>query len=401
MTATHLPPPEELMAYLDGELPAAQARDVQAHLASCERCQAIAGDLRHVSSEMRVWQAGETPASLRLPERSAPTAVVPRPNWAFLRSRAMIVATPVLAGAVLILIVALPTRFRVRQAGADVVMPEARNAAAFESASSRSSRMGQGGATTSAASRPQELVAQDHRSSQPADRPSGPLIVRTAQLRIVATDFANARAAIDRIIKDVNGFAGQITASGAGEAPRSIQATLRVPAARFDAAIAAARGLGRVMHESQESDDVTEQSIDLDARLGNARTTEKRLLDLLANRTGRMSDVLEMERELSRVRTEIERLAAQRHNLDRRVEYASLTLEVLEERAPSVSLGPIPLPTQLKQAIVDGLEAAASSLIGLTLFLFRVGPALLLWAALVGLPAWWIAQRQRRVQLRA
>ena len=64
--------------------------------------------------------------------------------------------------------------------------------------------------------------------------------------------------------------------------------------------------------------------MDLDARLASARATEKRLTELLANRTGRLSDVLDVERELARVRLDIERLDAEKTNIGRRVTYATI-----------------------------------------------------------------------------
>jgi hypothetical protein len=58
-----------------------------------------------------------------------------------------------------------------------------------------------------------------------------------------------------------------------------------------------------------------------------------------------------------------------------------------------VNLGPVPIPTRFRHAIADGLESAMTSLLESTLFLLRVAPAMLLWATLFGLPAWWIVRR--------
>jgi hypothetical protein len=117
------------------------------------------------------------------------------------------------------------------------------------------------------------------------------------------------------------------------------------------------------------------------------------LSEVLQNRTGRLSDVLEVEREIMRVRTEIEQMEAQRTQFDDRIEYATLTPGVAEERPASVNLGPIPIPTRLRHAIADGLEAAATSMLDAALFVFRAGPILLVWATIVGLPAWWLHRR--------
>ena len=52
----HAVPPEELMAYLDGELEPERALVVHAHLATCGSCEALAAELRHVSSDMALWE---------------------------------------------------------------------------------------------------------------------------------------------------------------------------------------------------------------------------------------------------------------------------------------------------------------------------------------------------------
>jgi hypothetical protein len=217
--------------------------------------------------------------------------------------------------------------------------------------------------------------------------------VRTATLRIVAGDFDRVRPEIDRILKGAGGFTGEITGSDRPGTPRSIRGTLRIPSPQFDAALVELRRLGRVTEDSQSAEDVTATVVDLDVRLANARVTEKRLSQVLQNRTGGVADVLEVEREIARVRTEIEQFEAQRKQLDRRLEYATLRLEIVEERAASVNLGPVPIPTRFRHAIADGLESAMTSLLESTLFLLRVAPAMLLWATLFGLPAWWIVRR--------
>ena len=88
---------------------------------------------------------------------------------------------------------------------------------------------------------------------------------------------------------------------------RSLRATLLIPANRLDAALPSLKAIGFVLEESQGGDDVTEQVVDVEARLSNARNTEKRLVDLLQKRTGDLADVLAAEREIARVREEIER----------------------------------------------------------------------------------------------
>lgn len=219
------------------------------------------------------------------------------------------------------------------------------------------------------------------------DLPRAQKIVRTANLAIVTPEFEKIRQAIDGIVREVGGFVGQIQVSDAGSA-RSLNATLRVPASRLDDAVRQLRAFGRVVDERQSGDDVTEQVLDLEARLSNARNTERRLNEVLKTRTGNVRDVLEVEREIARVRAEIEQLDAQRMNLERRVTYATVTLQVTEQRQATLDIGPQSVRSRLRNAFVDGLQGAYESAVGVLLLALRAAPALVLWTAVL----WWPAR---------
>ena len=155
------------------------------------------------------------------------------------------------------------------------------------------------------------------------------MILRTAQLTVVVQNLDKARAGMDQVVKRYSGYVGDLTISRRpAMAARKLTANLRLPAAQLDAAIAELKTLGRVESESQSGQDVTAQYVDLEARLSNARKTEQRLIDLLQQRTGKLSDVLEVETELSRVREEIERMEGERRLLSKQVEYATLSATI-------------------------------------------------------------------------
>jgi hypothetical protein len=222
-------------------------------------------------------------------------------------------------------------------------------------------------------------------------------VIRTATLRLVASDFAAARASVESVVAQAGGFLDQITVNGAPGAARTLSGSLRVPAVRLADALTRLRQLGQVTEDTQGSEDVTDQLIDLDARLANARATEQRLTDILKNRTGKLSDVLEVEREVSRVRLEIEQMDAQRLNTGRRVAYATITLQIDEVRKAGLESGPLSLATRLRVAAADGLESALESIVGAVLFVLRAGPAALLWLA-AGLSVWAVVRRIRRTR---
>jgi hypothetical protein len=183
-----------------------------------------------------------------------------------------------------------------------------------------------------------------------------------------------------------------MTVTGDNTTARELRGTLRVPGDRMADALARLRQIGPVVEDTQGSQDVTDQIVDLDARLMSARATEQRLTELLRNRTGKLSDVLEVEREIARVRLDIERLDAEKANMGRRVTYATIDLHVAEERKAGL-VGPLSLATRTRIAAADGLESALESAALTFLFFLRAGPTLVLWGLAAGLI--WLAARKR------
>ena len=220
------------------------------------------------------------------------------------------------------------------------------------------------------------------------------MVIRTATLRIVVKEFGDVRATVEGIVSQFGGFVDQLTVNGDSATARSLTGSLRVPADRMSAALDRLRQIGQVVEDTQGSEDVTDQIVDLDARLASARATEQRLTDLLKNRTGRLSDVLSVERELARVRLDIERLDAERTNTTRRVTYATIAVQITEERKQGLETGALSLSTRLRVAAADGMAAAIESLVGTGLFILRAGPSLLLWG-IVAVGAWLALRRTR------
>jgi hypothetical protein len=390
-TAEHTVPQEELMAYVDGELSSSQVAAIEAHVADCRACQKIVGDLRQVSRDLARWSI-EAP-----PPRLAPQVRKSRFAW-MPRLTVLPVATATqLSAAALVLVVGTMMWFNAEQRRQRPVTAaaDARFAPAVG---------GSGGGTRAPeprAAQPQTLsgrvaVSGQAREQSPAtlvpETPTRSTVIRTASLTIVAKDFDAVRPAIERVLREAAGFVGQIQATGGRGDARSLTATLRVPSARFDATLASLRSLGQVIDENQSGEDVATQMVDLEARLKNSRNTESRLAEVLKRRTGDVGDVLEVEREIARVRGEIEQLDAQRKQLQDRVTYATVSLNVREERQAKIDTGTVTLGMQLRNAFVDGIQAVYASAAGTVLTVLRVAPVLVFWAIVL----WWPVRRALR-----
>ncbi len=203
------------------------------------------------------------------------------------------------------------------------------------------------------------------------------MVIRSATLRIVAKDFGGVRAAVEGAVSQAGGFIDRMTVTGDNATARELRGTLRVPGERMADTLARLRAIGQVVEDTQGSQDVTDQIVDIDARLASARATETRLTELLANRTGKLSDVLEVEREITRVRLDIERLDAEKTTMGRRVSYATIDVTIREERKAGL-VGPLSLTTRLRIAAADGLGSALEGMTETLLLILRTGPTLVL-----------------------
>lgn len=164
-----------------------------------------------------------------------------------------------------------------------------------------------------------------------AGRESGQFAVRqiiaTAELTIAADSVERAVSRARSIAADLGGFVEQLSSAGGAEPPRA-DLTLRVPQPQFFPALERLESLGEVQFRTLGQEDVTAQHIDLSARLNSAMREEQSLLTLL-ERSGSVAEILAVERELARVRAEVERWQGQRNFLERRVELASIRLTLL------------------------------------------------------------------------
>ena len=350
--------PEELMTYLDGELTAVRATAVAEHLERCRECQILRAEFQSMSQSLATWEVEEKEPVLSTEITQALDQRERRLQggglWKWLRGGGARTLKPWMGGALVgglgaILLassmvftlgrgehgnarladraasVAPPAAATTPQGmvgGVPGGVPEGRNRDRLVTNELAYSLTEPQRAELAKRRQESDLVANlevtpsagpettvDHAVPTPA-----PMILRTAQLTMVTPNLDKARADMDKILQRYGGYIGELTTSSPAEAARKLTATLRVPGNQLDAALADLKKLGRVESESQSGQDVTAQYVDLEARVSNSRKSEQRLLELLQQRTGKLSEVLEVETELSRVREQIERMEGERRH---------------------------------------------------------------------------------------
>ena len=165
------------------------------------------------------------------------------------------------------------------------------------------------------------------------------LIVRTGQASIEVDSLEPSMADLRRIVQRVGGFVGDASVQSGRNQLRSATLQLKVPASRFDDLTQALEPLGRLQFVNVAAEDVSEEFVDLTARVANGRRLEDRLVELLRTRTGKLQDVLTVERELARVREEIERMEGRMRFLKTSAQLSTLSVNLFEP-APIVASHP-------------------------------------------------------------
>ena len=185
-------------------------------------------------------------------------------------------------------------------------------------------------------------------------------------------------------------FDGQVGNSTFNEytaGSRAGEITIWIPSVRFDEALVEVKKLAlRVNNESVSVSDVSAQFVDLEARLKNLRATESQYMEIM-KRSGKLSEVLEVTRELSNTRAQIEQLEGQRNYLSRQVALSSINISLTQEESPkdlTDEWRPLAVIKAAAKETLNGLtdfiDAVLVILVALPLLLLKLGSfSLILW----------------------
>lgn len=191
------------------------------------------------------------------------------------------------------------------------------------------------------------------------------MVIRTGQASVEVDSLEPAVALIRALASRVGGYvANTVMQTGRGQL-RAATLELKIPAERFDDALAGLTPIGKLDSVNVTAEDVGEEFVDVTARTTNSRRLEARLIELLAARTGKLTDVLAVERELARVREEIERYEGRLRYLKAHATLSTLTISAHEPVPVVGRAGSSVMGEAFKQAwrnFVDLLAAFIRSL---------------------------------------
>jgi hypothetical protein len=427
---------EEVMAYLDGELEPQRAAALAGHLEHCAECQSVAKELRMVSGRMLNFQIEPAPASLAANVLAENARVTPEPRkivntgrgvsawWRERKVRRNVWALGAVFATIAVIVgiasISNLQRSRIR-ANASVVVPYENEPAApasegnspiFKSRLSDDSKSQLQNRQAYIMQRAQSALSSSLATDEPAPPPSspsnggelaapesvGPMVVQTASLSIVAKNYDEANAAVQKLVAARGGYIEKLDAKAQSGDSRSLSVALRVPAKELEGLLADLRKLGHVEEESKSNEEVSAEYVDLQARLKVAQATERRLVELLGARTGRLEDVLDVERELARVRAEVESMQGQSALMLHRVSYATVQVELSEEYHQKLQ-SQSSMGAKLRNALLEGVQNLLDGIVALLIFVLNYGLSILFWLALFITPAWLIWRRLRARRL--
>ncbi len=214
------------------------------------------------------------------------------------------------------------------------------------------------------------------------------MVIRTGQAFIEVDKVDPAILKIRQLAVQVGGYITNSSISGGRDQIRQATFELKIPAPKYDQAVGSLSSIGKVETVNTTAQDVGEEFVDVTARVNNSRRLEERLISLLANRTGKLDEVLRVERELARVREEIERYEGRLRYLSARVALSTLTITV-HEPAPILgnSPGENPIAAALRRAWKNFIAVVAGSIAAL---------GVMIPLALLGLAGWAAYRRWKR-----
>jgi hypothetical protein len=243
--------------------------------------------------------------------------------------------------------------------------------------------------------KPQNFAPMPAASAVPMGTVTRPQIARTGKVNLFVADVDKSVSTLSRIARQQNGdvFALQVTNADAATRA-SADMSIRVPADRFDATLAAVTQAGNVRDRSVSAEDLTGDITDSSARLRNLRRTESDIRKIM-DRSGTVTQVLDAENQLSQVREQIETLESEIKSMEQRVVYSTIDVG-LEAEAANAPVEPTAV-SQLGaawQASVHAFSQTTVALIAIALWLVVFAPYVLI-AALVAFAAY--AQLRKRL----
>ena len=162
-------------------------------------------------------------------------------------------------------------------------------------------------------------------------------LIRNATLEFEVQSFEKALDTITAVAGEEQGYVATQNSESGANGKLQGEIVVKVLPAHLDRFLLKLRSLGDIKNQNVSTEDVTKAYFDTEAHIRNSQIMEARLIDMLKNRTGRVSDLLDVEKEIGRVRGEIEEMQGQIKVYDAQVSYATITISLTEKDVNSTA----------------------------------------------------------------
>ena len=165
----------------------------------------------------------------------------------------------------------------------------------------------------------------------PAPELANRKLIRNASVELEIVSFDDAVQKITAFANEDRGYVATTDSQKQANGKLRGQVVVKVLPGNLDRLLQKVRGLGELKNQTLGTEDVTKAYFDTDARLKNARVMEQRLIEMLKTKTGKVSDLLQVEKELGRVREDIEKMQGELKYWDSQVQFATVTISLAEK----------------------------------------------------------------------
>jgi anti-sigma factor RsiW len=179
------------------------------------------------------------------------------------------------------------------------------------------------------------VVMNDAAAPSTAETPAAEVanrkLIRNANVELEIASFDDAVQKITTLANEERGYVATTNSQKQANGKLRGQVIVKVLPENLDRFLQKIRGLGELKNQTLGTEDVTKAYFDTDSRLKNARVMEQRLIEMLKMKTGKVSDLLQVEKELGRVREDIEKMQGELKYWDSQVQFATVTISLAEK----------------------------------------------------------------------
>lgn len=212
-------------------------------------------------------------------------------------------------------------------------------------------------------------------------------IIYNTNVGLVVDDYRKFEGDLQALVNANGGFVANNKTNRRYNDSQSGDWVIRIPVAQYASFLSGVEAIGFAESRNETAQDVTEEYVDIEARIKNKKALESRVLGILEKRSGKLSEILEIERELSRVREEIERMEGRLRYLRERTSLATITIHCREQQEYLPPASPT-LASRLWLALSGSIGTMGDFVANLLVVLFAILP----WLIVLALATWVFSQ---------